>query len=251
MRHWIAITALLAVATAEEPDATRSPVEPRSLPAPDQPVAKVEPAIRKLDDGRLALGEIVLDPRTREIRLPAEVNMTEGLLEFVLVHRDGKIHESLLHCGISPTRLNVAFKLLDYTASPELYFALEEDGSFANEFEKATERQRSRSRLQIEVEWKDGERTRRHPVNEWIAHGVTEKPMSGDPWIYGGSRVTGGRFEAEGSGDIVAIFLSRSALINFSGKDNFNDEVWFPFARRVPPVGTPVTVVFSPHPQSS
>lgn len=255
MKRWLgiyvaitaAVTAILTgPAVGAESDAGRSPVEPKTLPAPDQAVEKAEPAIRRLDDGRLALGEILLDPKTRELRFPAEVNMTEGLLEFIIVHQDGKIHESLLHTRISPTKLNVGLKLLDYTASPELYFALEEDGSFSNEFETATEEQRKGSRLKIEVEWKDGERTRRHPINEWVAHAVTEQAMPAEAWIYGGSRVRDGRYEAEGSGDIAAIFLSRSAMINFSGKDNFNDEVWFPFAKRVPPVGTPVTVILSP-----
>ena len=51
------------------------------------------------------------------------------------------------------------------------------------------------------------------------------------------------------SGDIAAIFLSNAAIINFSGKDNNSDEVWLPFPKRVPPEGTKVTVIITPHQQ--
>jgi hypothetical protein len=71
--------------------------------------------------------------------------------------------------------------------------------------------------------------------------------MAADPWVYGGSGVYEGKFMAESSGDIAAIFISNSALINFSGKDNNSDEVWLPFPKRVPAEGTKVTVVIAPY----
>ena len=38
---------------------------------------------------------------TRTIRFPAVINMREGLLEFVIVHDKGKVHESLLRTAIN------------------------------------------------------------------------------------------------------------------------------------------------------
>ena len=73
--------------------------------------------------------------------------------------------------------------------------------------------------------------------------------MTNEPWIYGGSFVVEGDFVAESSGDIIAIFLSNAAMINFSGEDNQDDEVWSPHATRVPEIGTPVTVILSPFEQ--
>ena len=230
---------------ADEP-AVRTAVEPKSLPAPDQAVAEHKPSITRLDDGRMKIGEITFDPKTREIRFPAEVNMDEGLLEFVLVHRDGKIHESLLLTGISPTELNIAIKLLHYKASRELYLKLDEDGSLGSEFESATAEEKEGSRMKLSFEWQDGGTTKTVSANDWISHATTEKPMPNAAWIYGGSFVADGKFVAESSGDIIAIFLSNAAMINFSGRDNRDDEVWLPHATRVPEVGTPVTVVLSP-----
>lgn len=232
---------------ADEPSTGRSPVEPKSLPAPDQPVADHEPAVTRLEDGTLRIGTITLDPKTRSIRFPTVVNMTEGLLEFAVVHTNGKIHESLLSTDISATQLNVAIKLLRYKASRELYHKLDPDGSLGNTFESATDEERKGSRMRIGVEWQEGGKTKAADISDWISHATTEKPMPGEAWVYGGSFLAEGRFVAEGSGDIVAIFLSNAAMINYSGEDNQNDDVWLPHATRVPEVGTPVTVVLSPY----
>ncbi|MEM1084181.1 MAG: YdjY domain-containing protein [Verrucomicrobiota bacterium] len=231
---------------ADESD-ERAPVEPRTLPAPDQPVVEHKPSITRLDDGRMKIGEITFDPKSREVRFPAEINMNEGLLEFLVVHRNGKIHESLLSTGISATNLNVAIKLLHYQPSPELYMKLDEDGSLGSEFHEATEEQKKHSRMSVSVEWQQDGETKTTSLNDWISHATTEKPMPSEPWVYGGSFVAYGKFVAESSGDIIAIFLSNAALINFSGKDNHSDEVWFPHANRVPEVGTPVTVIINPY----
>jgi hypothetical protein len=229
-----------------EETAAPVPVEPSSLPAPDQPMADHKPVISRLDDGTMKIGEITFDPKTREIRFPAEVNMTEGLLEFAVVHRNGKIHESLLHTDISAINLNIAIKLLHYKASRELYLKLEEDGSLSSQFEEATPEESKGARMKIGIEWQQDGTTKTASVNDWISHATTEKQMSNEPWIYGGSFVVDGRFVAEGSGDIIAIFLSNAAVINYSGKDNQDDEVWLPHPTRVPEPGTPVTVTLSP-----
>jgi len=224
----------------------RAPVEPKSLPAPDQAVAPVKPAIARLEDGRMQIGKVVFNPKNREIEFPAAVNQTEGLLEFVVVHEKGKIHESLFATDVSATNINLAFKLLGYTASPELYFKVEEDGSLSSEFEEGTEEQRAGSRVQLSVELeRDGKKVR-EPINKWITHATTEKDMPGSAWVYGGSFIYDGKFVSETSGDLIAVFLSNSALINFSGKDNQFDDVWLPHTKRVPTEGTKVSIVIHP-----
>jgi hypothetical protein len=230
--------------------------EPSAPPAeagvqPGLSDAPVKGAVKRLPDGRMQIGRVTFDPKTREIRFPATINQTEGLLEFVVVHQNGKIHESLLHTEISALNLNLAFKLLGYVASPELYPKVEEDGSLGSGFEEATEAQKAGSRLNLFFEAVVGGKTTLYPVSKWIAHGTTEKDMPESPWIYGGSFIHEGKFAAETSGDLIAIFLSNAALINFSGKDNDLDDVWMPHPKRVPPVGTQVQVVIQASPKSS
>lgn len=224
----------------------RAPVEPSSLPAPDQPMAAVEPVIRKLDQSRIQIGGVTLDKRTREIRFPAEVNMTEGLLEFIIVQTKGKVHESLLATDISPTHLNLAFMLLRYKASPELYPIFEELGVNSGKFPEVDAATRAGARITIEVEWEQDGKKRRLPVNDLVQHAVKAQAIPAGPWVYGGSAVHDGKYSAEVTGDIAAIFLSASAMINYPGEGNNDDTIWIPFPKRVPELGTKVTVIIAP-----
>ena len=107
--------------------------------------------------------------KKREIRVPTRVNMTEGLLEFVVVHQNGKIHESLLFTEASPTDVNVALKLLRFQASRELYPLPNETGGTSGKFPEVPEDVRRAARVLIEVEWKSEGKTRKVPINDWIA----------------------------------------------------------------------------------
>lgn len=240
----------LTLAASAEPGGDRAPVEPKTLPAPDQPMAPAEPPVKELDGDRVQIGEIILHKKTREIRFPAVVNMAGGeLLEFAIVHTQGKIHEALLATDISPTHLNLAFTLLRYPPSAELYLVVNEDGSLSSRFREEKAEVKAAARIDISVEWsRDGKKSRAF-LNEWISNATTGKAMPADPWVYGGSFFYNGKFVAEDTGDIAAIFLSNSSLINFSGQDNQSDEVWLPYPKRVPPEGTKVEVVIAPHKQ--
>ncbi|MEO7101251.1 MAG: YdjY domain-containing protein [Luteolibacter sp.] len=213
---------------------------------PDQPAAPVKPSVEKIDETHYQVGKILFDRKTREIRFPAKVNMVEGLLEFLLVHQNGKVHESLLMTDISPTHLNLAFTLLRYPPSRELYALPNDHGGTSNNFPEVPDDVKAGARIKIEVEWKEGEKTRRLTANEMIQHTVKASAMSAGPWVYGGSEFNDGKFAPESSGDLIAIFTANSALINYPGKDDDNDEVWIPYPKRVPAVGTDVTVIITP-----
>ena len=228
----------------------RAPVEPGSLPAPDQPMAPVKPSVEKLDATHYRIGKVTFDQKTREIRFPATVNMTEGLLEYLVVHENGKIHESLLVTDISATHLNLALTLLRYPASRELYGLPNETGGITDNYPVVPEEIKAGSRIAIEVEWKDQGKTRRLPANEWIQHAVKTTAMPAGPWVYGGSEIYDGKFVPESSGEIVAIFVSQSSMINYPGDDNRDDNVWLPFPKRVPEVGTELTVIITPYSKS-
>lgn len=242
LRPALLLAASACVALAQQ----RAPVEPKSLPAPDQEVTPVNPTVEKLDSARYRIGRILLDQNKREIRVPAKVNMQEGLLEFLLVHENGKIHESLLRTDISPTHLNLAFTLLRYPPSRELYALPNDHGGESNDYPVVPVEVKTGARLRIEVEWQDGKSLRRLPVNEWIQHIVKTTSMPAGPWVYGGSEFQDGKYAPELSGDLIAIFLSASAIINYPGQDNRDDTVWVPYPKRVPPEGTAVTLILSP-----
>lgn len=226
---------------------TSPPAEPQPAPEPDKTAEPAKPSVKKLDASRFQVGEVIFDEKTREIRFPAKINMTEGLLEYLIVHQKGKVHEALLITEISPTHLNLAFTLLRYPASKELYPLPNETGGVSDKFPEVPAELKAAARVTVDVEWTDDGKVRRLPVNEWIQHSVKATSMPAGPWVYGGSDFFEGKFIAETSGDVAAIFLAQSALLNYPGDDHNNDDVWLPFPKRVPPEGTNVTVIIAPY----
>ncbi len=223
------------------------PAEPSTMSVQDQLAETTQSSVKKLDNTRYQIGEIIFDEKSREIRFPVSVNMTEGLLEFLVVHQSGKIHESLFHTEISPTQLNLALTLLRYPTSKELYPLPNERGDVSDRYPDVSAEVKAAARVIIEAEWTEDEKIHRFPVNEMIQHEVKATAMAAGPWVYSGSDFSDGKFVAETSGDIIAIYLAMSALINFPGEDHGNDSVWIPFQKRLPAHGSVITLIIRPY----
>lgn len=216
-------------------------------PAPVQAAVSVKPQILKLDEDRYQVGKIIFDRKTREIRFPAKVNMVKGLLEFLLVQQQGKVHEALLITDASPTHLNLAFLLLQYQPSNELFSLRNETGHMTGLYPNVPAAVKARARIQIEVEWKDNAaKTHRNPINDWIQHSKEATAMPHGPWLYTGSTSHEGKYVPELTGDIVAIFTAPEAMINYPGADGGSDLVWHAFSERVPAKDTEVTLIITP-----
>lgn len=220
-----------------------APVRAEDAPA----VEPLKPSVEKLDGNRCRIGKVTFDTKTREIRFPAKVNMTEGLVEFLVVTENGKIHESLLSTTIIPTHLNLAFALLRYPPSKELTPLPNETGGASDRYPDVPQDIKAGARVSIEVEWQESGNTRRLSANDMIRHEVKTTAMPPGPWIYGASDVFEGKFIADSTGDVIAIFVAPSAILNASGEDSRDDTVWTPYPKRVPAMGTSVTIIITPY----
>lgn len=221
------------------------PVQGEEAARPPSPEQK-KPAVERIDETRYRIGKVVFDQKTREIRFPAKVNMTEGLLEFLIVHENGKVHESLFSTDISPTHLNLAFTLLRYPPSKELYRIPREPGLLSNNFYEVPEETRNAARVSIHVEYlRDGE-TKIHPAHDWILHEPTRASMKPTHWIYGASEFFDGRYVPESTGDIAAIYITNSSILNYPGEGNLDDTIWSVHTNRVPDLDTNVTLIIAP-----
>ena len=242
-RFLLVIPTCVAISLAQE----ITPVKPESPPAKNAAAAPVKPSVTKLDETRYQIGDVILDRKNREIRFPANVNMAEGLIEYTIVLQKGKIHEALLITSISPTDLNLAFKLLSYPPSPELFSQINETGHPTGIYPEVPTPVRASARVAVEVEWSDNGSTRRVPINEWLRDNAKDVALAPGPWLYTGSNFAEGKFIPELSGDIFAIKLDSYAMIYYPGADNEQGVVWFAFPKRIPPVGTNVTVIITPY----
>jgi hypothetical protein len=211
----------------------------------------VKPSVVKLSETKHQIGAVTFDQKTREIRFPAKVNMAEGLIEYLIVLAQGKLHEALLITEISSTHLNLAFSLLRYPPSRELFLIPDEDGRLTDKYPEVPAAIKAGARIAIDVEWDDQGRTRRVPINDWIQHAVKTTAMDAGPWVYSGSDFNEGKYVPEITGDIAAILVSPAAIINYPGTDNQDDTAWVAFPKRVPPLETNVTVIIAAYSDTS
>jgi hypothetical protein len=216
-------------------------------PAPATKPSSGKPNVVDLGDGKYKVGLVTLDKASRHISFPAEINMDEGLLEYAIVHENGKIHEALLHTKTSPLHINLALKLLRYKGSEELFQILDEDYKPTGRYPVVSEELKTASRVELLLSWnRTGGKAGKATLNELITNTRTAQPVAATPWIYGGSYLHEGSFAAETTGDIAAIYTSRASLFNYPGKDREDDTVWIPTPKRTPPVGTRITVTITP-----
>lgn len=243
---------LLLVATCIHAQDTESNRQPSPDPAGDERAAqKLEAArarLKKTGDDTYTIGDIQFNGKTHEIRFPALLNMTDGVLEYAIVHENGKTHESLLRTHVQPTELNLAMLLTHYEphvadAAKHLPEILPQTKALmAKPMEKP-----GANRIQIDLEYKDKEgKAQRVPISEWIHDRKSGKPMELEHWTYTGSLINEVGFAADFDGSIAAIYFDLVAMINCPVPDNSNDEIWQVETKDVPELDTPVTVIITP-----
>jgi hypothetical protein len=205
------------------------------------------PKLEQLSEDLYRLGEVILDKKKREASIPAIVNMREGLIEFLVVHEHGKLHESLFSTKAIPLDLSLALTILNFKQSKELYYIPREPGIPSDKLYQVPEETRLASRLQIFIEQEIDGVKKRTPANEWIFNKETSQHMKPTHWVFGGSDFFKGKYIPDSTGDIAAVFVTDNASINYSGDENTNDMIWEPFTDRIPEKETKVTLIFAPH----
>ena len=108
------------------------------------------------------------------------------------------------------------------------------------------------SAVTVAASWQIEGQTHRHAFSELIGlaeaePGVIKRVLDPGPWFYNGSRILeGGEFVAQQGGSIVSLIFDPDALVNNPHPDRDNDDLHFPNTSRLPPVGTAVTMEFTP-----
>lgn len=90
---------------------------PPEAPAPPPP----PPEVVKVSENRFTIGKVEIDTQSREVRFPAKVNMREGLIEFPVVHTNGRTHEAIFATDIFPLHLETALRLIRFRPSAEVF----------------------------------------------------------------------------------------------------------------------------------
>jgi hypothetical protein len=180
--------------------------------------------------GRYRLGLVSFDSNARTLSFPARLNMDAGLLEYSIVSRGGKVHESLLVSDVQPLHVHLAALLLGLAST--------NSGAVVP--------------IHIEVEWRGNGPAKTLAIEELIAlregspQGPEKGMMSKSRWNYTGSVVTQGRFEADAEGSIVSLIGDPVALAScppdVGSRGKGSTQVFVPNTPKLPPSGLPLTV---------
>lgn len=194
------------------------------------------PKIIKISDGIYQFGDILIDRKSNTIEIPAITNQISGLVEYGIVHEDGKIHESLFRTKIRPQILHTSLLLLKAKPVASFFENLWSDEPKVVNYDNYC--------FDIFVNWemngtKFNKTFEKLSINQNRKQSVEKKSF-----IFTGSRVIEGTFLAETSGSILAIYADDNAILNNSDYDSANDDVWIANKEEMPPLELPVMIRF-------
>jgi len=194
------------------------------------------PEIIKISDRIYQFGDILIDRKSNTIEIPAITNQISGLVEYGIVHEDGKIHESLFRTKIRPQILHTSLLLLKAKPVASFFENLWSDEPKVVNYDNYC--------FNIFVNWemngtKFNKTFEKLSINQNRKQSVEKKSF-----IFTGSRVIEGTFLAETSGSILAIYADDNAILNNSDYDSANDDVWIANKEEMPPLELPVMIRF-------
>jgi len=198
---------------------------------PPQPVAEL-PILEKTGPGLYRMGNLTISKASASVSLPAVLNMSKGMLEYLLVRKGGKTHESLFRTDIDPAELQIALLLIGLEGT---------DRPLARQGDVDTPRGNP---VEIIVSYfRDKKMVNLRP-EEFIFKKTDGKltNIQDMEWVFTGSVVHNNKFLAKVEGSIIALYHDPVALIDNASPGGENDRIWFVKDDAVPPVGTPVTI---------
>lgn len=187
-------------------------------------VEMVSPDIFRIDD-------IWIMGNSLTVEFPAIVNMQKGLLEYLIVGENGKLHESLLRTKVSPFHLQIALLTVGLKGTTH---PLSGQGDI---------RQPEGDPVYIWIRWTKDELTEKVPIGHWVKNIENSSWMGRGQWVFTGSAIVNGLFLAQADQSIAALFHDPAALFDNPNPGGGNDEIWYVHEEKVPPVGTAVTVI--------
>jgi len=201
-------------------------------PDPEAARREVKAPIKLISPGLFHMGEIRIDKVKGRITFPARVNMDQGLLEYLLVGRAGKTHESLLITDVEPYALHLACLLLglEGTTSP-----------LAHQGEARTPKG---DPIDLQIRPLDGAQGLMS-IEQWVSNEQNKATMPETRWVFTGSFIHNGIFMAQMEKSMIAVFHDPVALIDHTSPQGQSDEIWFVNEHSVPAVGTKVEVVIT------
>jgi hypothetical protein len=217
--------------------------EPPPAPSTNEPLKQISRDV-------FQLGAVRLDKSRKTVQFPAQLNMKDGVIEYLLVNARGKTYESLLRTDTEPYDIHLAMLLIGAKGAPQTAALLNAPSVpfHVNRPAAATNSSPALAILgdpvTIELAWQMADGWKQLPAEDCIMNLATKTNASRGPWTYNGSRVVNGIFLAQREASIVALIDDIDALVNNPRPGNDNDQIWQINSNVLPPLNAPVEVTF-------
>jgi hypothetical protein len=215
--------------------------------APPQ-TAPTNPPLRQISQDIFQLGAVRLDKNRKTVQFPAQFNMKEGVVEYLLVDTRGKSYESLLTTDVEPYYIHLAMLLIGAKGAPQTPQLLNAptQSFHVNRPASATNLPPPMAiqgdPVTIELAWQTAGGRKQVHAEDCIYNLSTKTNAARGPWTYNGSRVYEGVFVAQREGSVVAMIDDIDAMMNNPRKGSDNDQIWQIDSNAVPPTNTVVEV---------
>jgi hypothetical protein len=192
------------------------------------------PKIFRTSTGSYQFGPIDIDKDKREFSVPAVCNQTSGLVEYALVHEDGKTHESLFRTKVSPKLIHASLLLLKEKPQPAFFKFVEGNSSKLIQMPE----------IEIMVEWEHNGSNHKTSINSMVLNQTDNRELSESAFVFTGSKVVEGTYLAEMDGSIIAVYHDNRATLNSRDLNSNSDDVWIANESKMPPKNLQVLVRF-------
>jgi len=185
-----------------------------------------------LGDDQFDFGGILIDRRKAKISFDAVCNQTSGLVEYALVHKNGKVHESLFRTEMSPRWIHACLVLIK--ARP---FDLE---SLHGKKHLLASQDLAEHEVRAYVSWESNASSSLVPIHSFVYNQISDRNLDERPFVFTGSKTLEGVYLADVDGSILAIFNDIRSTINSFDKDSNSDDSWVALTDALPPLETKV-----------
>jgi len=194
-------------------------------------------AVRSLGQGVFQIGLVTLDKSNRTVRFPARVHLREETVEYIVVHKTGKAHESILTTEAEPQDVHLALLLLGCRAAETNRFGADGQAPPPGE------------RVSITASWTNVTTLTNCAIEDLVLDKENGQPLTRGPWTFNGSNFSEGMFTAQRDGSILSLHIDPDALLNNPRPGRANDDLHRPHTALLPPTGTAVTIIIRAPPR--
>lgn len=176
----------------EDSNAPAAEEAPREVPLPD---GKTVPKFEPLDEHRIKIGNVIVNHKERTVSFQAQVNMKEGILEYVCCMPNGKLHESLLVTEADPLHISLGMTLLKFRRF-EKFFPVRDENFEWLPFTEPKPEDYADSYVQIVMTYTENGREQKSDFSDIVVNSQTRKGLNPNDWLYTNSFFYEGAYQA-------------------------------------------------------